>query len=87
MRGRPRKPTVLKLIEGDRGRGRRPLNNAEPEPASGCLKPKFLKGRAAKVWDDYASELERIGVLTAVDGQCSPRGACWRKRWNAMLTA
>jgi phage terminase small subunit len=68
MRGRPRKPTVLKLIEGDRGRGRRPFNDAEPQPAAGCPKPKFLKGRAAKIWDDYAPELERIGVLTAVDG-------------------
>jgi phage terminase small subunit len=68
MRGRPRKPTVLKLIEGDRGKGRRPLNEAEPQPVSSCPKPKFLKGRAAKIWDEYAPELERIGVLTAVDG-------------------
>ena len=66
MPGRKPKPTHLKLVQGNPGK--RPLNRAEPVPATGCPKPKFLKGRAAKIWDEYAPELERIGVLTAVDG-------------------
>jgi phage terminase small subunit len=66
MPGRKPKPTHLKLVQGNPGK--RPLNDAEPEPTTGCPKPKFLKGRAAKIWDEYAPELERIGVLTAVDG-------------------
>jgi phage terminase small subunit len=63
---RPAKPTALKIIQGNPGK--RPLNRHEPMPASGCEKPKFLKGRAARIWDEYAPELERTGVLTAVDG-------------------
>jgi phage terminase small subunit len=63
---RPAKPTALKIIQGNPGK--RPLNQHEPKPASGCAKPKFLKGRAARIWDEYAPELERIGILTAVDG-------------------
>ena len=63
---RPAKPTALKIIQGNPGK--RPLNQHEPKPASGCEKPKFLKGRAARIWDEYAPELERIGILTAVDG-------------------
>jgi phage terminase small subunit len=63
---RPAKPTALKIIQGNPGK--RPLNRHEPKPASGCEKPKFLKGRAARIWDEYAPELERIGLLTTVDG-------------------
>jgi phage terminase small subunit len=66
MPGRKPKPTHLKLVQGNPGK--RPLNKSEPVPSCGCLKPKFLKGRAANIWDEYAPELERIGVLTAVDG-------------------
>jgi phage terminase small subunit len=63
---RPTKPTALKIIQGNPGK--RPLNRHEPRPTLGCKRPKFLKGRAARIWDEYAPELERIGVLTAVDG-------------------
>ena len=66
MRGRKPKPTVLKLIHGNPGH--RPLNKSEPKPALGAIKPRFLKGRAARIWAQYAPELERLGVLTAVDG-------------------
>ena len=67
MRGRKPKPTVLKLVTGNPGR--RPLNKLEPRPAPGVVKPRFLKGRAAKIWAQHAPELERLGVLTSVDGQ------------------
>jgi phage terminase small subunit len=63
---RPAKPTALKIIQGNPGK--RPLNRHEPKPAPRCARPKFLNGRAARIWDEYAPELERIGVLTAVDG-------------------
>src|SRR5688572_15022259 len=74
MRGRKPKPTVIKLIEGDRGNGRRPINKSEPKPSVGCAKPKFLTGRASQIWDEYAPELIRIGLLTSVDG---PMFAAW----------
>jgi phage terminase small subunit len=31
-------------------------------------KAEVPEGAGAKIWDEYAPELERIGVLTAVDG-------------------
>jgi phage terminase small subunit len=72
MRGRKPTPTHLKLVRGNPGR--RPLNPSEPKPKLGCEKPKFLKGRAARVWDEYAPTLERLGLLTSVDG---PMLAAW----------
>lgn len=65
IRGRKPKPTHLKLIEGNPGE--RPLNENEPKPEGDVLKPRFLKGRAAAIWDEYAPELIRLNVLTSVD--------------------
>jgi phage terminase small subunit len=65
MRGRKPTPTHLKLVRGNPGR--RPLNPSEPIPVGSAAKPKFLKGRAAALWDQYAPELMRLGVLTVVD--------------------
>jgi phage terminase small subunit len=72
MAGRRPKPTVLKLVQGNPGK--RPLNKNEPKPTAGCSKPKFLKGRAARIWNEYAPELERLGLLTSVD---APMFAAW----------
>jgi phage terminase small subunit len=63
----PAKPTALKIIQGNPGK--RPLNKHEPQPRPGCVKPRFLKGKAAQVWKRYAPELERIGLLTSVDAE------------------
>jgi phage terminase small subunit len=68
----PTKPTALKIIQGNPGK--RPLNKHEPKPTPGCKMPKFLKGRAARIWGEFAPELERVGVLTTVDG---PMLAAW----------
>ena len=37
MAGRKPKPTALKVLEGDRGKGRRPINEHEPIPPKGVL--------------------------------------------------
>ena len=43
MAGRKPKPTALKVLEGDRGKGRRPLNAHEPIPPRGGVKcPSWL---------------------------------------------
>lgn len=47
--------------------GHRPLPDQEPEPQGEVIRPKFLRGRAARLWDEYAPELIRIGTLTSVD--------------------
>src|SRR5918994_7819691 len=68
----PAKPTALKIIQGNPGH--RPLNKHEPKPTPGCKKPSFVKGKCARIWNQYAPELERLGLLTSVD---SPLFAAW----------
>lgn len=67
-RGRPRKPTALKIIEGNPGK--RPLPTNEPKPKVGGVKcPKVLSPRAKKVWRDRKPELEALGLLTVIDAE------------------
>lgn len=66
-RGPPPKPTAIKQMEGtyrpDRAAQDEPLiEPGIPEP------PKLLTGRARAAWDRIGPELEKMGVLTTVDG-------------------
>lgn len=65
--GRPRKPTALKIAEGNRGR--RKLNpDAEPQPVPGCgSMPSGLSDWGRKIWRSLTDELDRLGLLTVVD--------------------
>lgn len=68
MAGRPRKPTALKILEGNRGK--RPLNDAEPQPTRGIpILPRWLRAfpLAVKEWRREAKELDAMGVLTVAD--------------------
>ena len=66
MPGPPKKPTVLKLREGNPGR--RKLNAREPKPAPGMPScPNFLAAEAKKEWKRLAPRLERMGLLTEED--------------------
>jgi len=65
--GRPPKPTALKILQGNPGK--RPLNKAEPKPRAVAPKcPSWLPKEAKKKWKEIAPELERLGLLTSVDG-------------------
>jgi phage terminase small subunit len=50
IRGRKPKPTHLKLVTGNPGK--RPLPEGAPEIGGDLAKPKYLKGKAARIWDD-----------------------------------
>lgn len=66
-RGRPRKPTALKVLEGNPGK--RPLNVREPKPKPLVPKcPKWLEPLAKKEWKRIVPELENLGLITCVDG-------------------
>ena len=61
-------PTALKKLEGDRGKGRRPINEHEPTPPKGEIKcPSWLLPEAKKEWKRLAPSLEAMGVLTVWD--------------------
>lgn len=67
--GRPPKPDYLKVIEGDRGKGRRPSNKNEPKPKPIAPRmPPGLPEDAQKLWKKIGPELEELNLLTTIDG-------------------
>lgn len=65
MKGR-RSPTALKILEGNKGK--RPIK-PEPMPQKGVPQmPAHFTGDAARMWANVAPELDRLGLLTVVDG-------------------
>lgn len=66
-RGPAPQPTALRVLRGNPGK--RPLNAEEPKPrALPPKRPTWLTGEARKKWDELVPELERLGLLTIVDG-------------------
>ena|SRR3990167_583067 len=66
MKGRKRKPTYLKLIEGNRGK--RALNKREPKPPRGIPSPpEHVSKSAALAWGIVSVKLDQMGVLTLAD--------------------
>lgn len=66
-KGRPAKPTALKLVDGTR---KDRVNRSEPQPDLPVEPPPWLVDDVAlAVWDRLAPELEAKGVLTGWDVQ------------------
>ena len=67
MAGRNPKPTSLKVIEGNRGK--RALNNQEPDPEylNDLTPPDYLTESAKVVRNQIAQDLRNARVLTKVD--------------------
>lgn len=67
MRGRKPTPTAIKLVKGNPGR--RPLNQAEPQPTRGRPKqPAWLTEVAVETWTELVELLDDMRVLTVADG-------------------
>lgn len=67
-RGPKPKPTSLKLIEGNPGKRKLPENEPKPKPiAPDC--PSWINADGKRMWKKLAPELERMGLLTIVDGE------------------
>lgn len=59
-------PTNLVLLKGNPGKRKRP---EEPKPTPVApTRPDWLSADGRKAWDELAPELERVGLLTKVDG-------------------
>lgn len=66
MRGRPSKPTALKLVTGNPGK--RAINKNEPKPDDADLSaPYWLNAEASAVWNEVAPHLSKVGLLTQAD--------------------
>jgi phage terminase small subunit len=68
MAGRPRKPTALRVLQGNAGK--RPLPKNEPKPPPGKAEcPEWLGVEERKLWAETAPVFERMGCLTVADVQ------------------
>ncbi len=65
MAGRPRKPTALRVLEGNAGK--RPLPKNEPKPPVGATCPGWLTVSQTKFWKEWAPPFIEQGVLTELD--------------------
>jgi P27 family predicted phage terminase small subunit len=66
MRGRPPKPTRLKVLTGNPGK--RPLNPDEPRPEPAIPEcPRELGPVARKEWERLVAELTKLRILTLLD--------------------
>ncbi|MEV7282863.1 phage terminase small subunit P27 family [Streptomyces sp. NPDC093111] len=64
-RGPAPKPTVLRVLHGDRADR---INTEEPRPAEGdIVPPAWLRADGVEVWDTLADQLIVTGVLTPWD--------------------
>ena len=82
MSGPPKKPTKLRLLEGNPSKRPLPKNEPEPDPTMPQC-PDWLMDDAKHEWKRVAPELNRIGLLTIVD-QTALAGYCqsyarWKK--------
>lgn len=84
MPGPPPKPTALKKLAGNPGK--RALNKAEPQPDRVIpAMPRGLPARARRFWKDHADKLDRLGLLTEVDGPAFTLMAIhYATAWEAM---
>lgn len=66
-RGRPPKPTNLKVLEGNPGKRPLPVNEPKPKPIPPKC-PAWMAIEGKKLWKKLMPELERLGLMTTVDG-------------------
>lgn len=83
MRGRPRKPTVLKLLRGNPGKRKLPVN--EPKPAVGARPPSWLPLAARREWDAMAPMYLRLGLLTELSAPAFAELCCARVKFRAVV--
>ncbi|WP_322092802.1 phage terminase small subunit P27 family [Paraburkholderia bannensis] len=78
---KPRKPTALRLVEGNRSR--RPLPKNEPKPRRVIPKPPaHLDAYAVEEWNYITPELDAIGLLTSIDGTTLAAYCVCVSRWR-----
>jgi P27 family predicted phage terminase small subunit len=66
-RGRKPKPTVAKVLAGDR---KDRINPSEPRPRRSLPdRPDHLDGFGREAWDRIVPKLDALGVLTELDGE------------------
>ena len=65
-RGRPRKPTALRLVTGGRTRPHHSKSEPTPDPRA-PIPPAWLQGRGLEAWNSVVDELTAIGCTSRLD--------------------
>lgn len=66
QKGRPPKPTALKVIEGNKGKRPLPTNEVQPDiKIPRC--PRHLSADAKREWKRITVELEKLGLISEID--------------------
>jgi hypothetical protein len=87
IRGRKPKPKYLRLIEGNRGR--RPIPQGLPEPSGKPVRPKWLRGRGARLWEEvlafatWLTVADSYLLATWCDRQAEFEKPRERREWTA----
>jgi hypothetical protein len=87
VRGRRPTATVIRLITGNPGK--RPLPVGEPMPEGKPVMPKWLKGRAAELWDEvltfgfWLTVADSYKLAAWCDRQADFEKPAHRKEWTA----
>jgi P27 family predicted phage terminase small subunit len=83
-RGPAPKPTPLKLASGNAGK--RPINDAEPDPPRGAPPvPEFLDDKARAIWDQLVPLMVESGMVRKIDGFAMGRYCQYLILWGAAL--
>ena len=78
MAGRKPIPTAVKILRGNPGR--RPLNDREPRPKARLPSaPAFLSEGAKAEWRRTGRQLQKLGLMTEIDG---PALALYCQTWE-----
>src|SRR5690606_6453653 len=82
VRGRKPKPTNLKIVQGNPGK--RPLNQAEPQPGvlEDLTPPTGLDAYGRDAWKRNAPVLARLGLLTEADRDALAAYCMAYSRWR-----
>ena len=85
-KGRPRKPTVLRVLHGDFEKDPKRQNKREPKPKTGKpVCPKWIAGEARKEWNRICKLLSETGVLTKDTGPALEQYCSAYKLWRKAL--
>ena len=81
-RGPPPKPTRIRLLQGNPGK--RPINKREPKPPLNSPRcPAWLSPEAKRAWARMVPKLQRMKILSFVDGEALASFCQTHARWKA----
>lgn len=86
LRGPPKKPTELKLLQGNPGKMPLPINELKPRKLDCPKPPRYLNKEARNVWNREAKKLAPLGLLTEIDLNAFARYCDYLAKWLKLKT-